>query len=92
MFPYVVNPGMSLTMEQVVAQLQQEVITLKAHVTNQTGLTEEVRAISNRATAQVRKDTARLIDMKSFDRPMEFIGYEEDVQQWSKKTEKFLRV
>ena len=41
------------------------------------------------ATAQVRKDTPSLIDVKSLERPKEFTGREEDFQQWSKKTEAF---
>ena len=47
MFAYVVNTGMSLTIEHVVTQLQQEVITLKAQTADQTGLADAVRAINN---------------------------------------------
>ena len=43
----------------------------------------------NLATAQVRKDTPSLIDVKGLGRPKEFTGREEDFQQWSKKTEAF---
>ena len=64
-----------MTMEQVVTQLQHELFTL--------------RAINNLATAQVRKDTPSLIDVKGLGRPKEFTGREEDFQQWSKKTEVF---
>ena len=78
---------MSMTIEQVVANLQQEVFTLKAHVADQPGLTEAVRAISNHATAHAQKDTSSLIDVKGLGRPKEFSGNEEDFQQWSKKTE-----
>ena len=48
-----------------------------------------MRAIHNLATAQVRKDTPSLIDVKSLGRPKEFSGKEGDFQQWSKKTEAF---
>ena len=41
------------------------------------------------ATAQVRKGTPSLIDVKGLGRPKEFAGCEEDFQQWSKKTEAF---
>ena len=80
---------MSMTMEQVVTQLQQEVFNLRAHVAVESGLADAVRAINNLATAQVRKDTPRLIDVKGLGRPKEFTGREEDFQQWSKKTEAF---
>ena len=77
---------MSMTMEQVVAQLQQELFTLRAQVAAESGLAEAVRAINNLATAQVRKETPSLIDVKGLGRPKEFSGKEEDFQQWSKKT------
>ena len=48
-----------------------------------------MRAINNLATAQVRKDTPSLIDVKGLGRPKEFSGREEDFHQWSKKTEAF---
>ena len=38
---------------------------------------------------KVRKDTPSLIDVKGLGRPKEFIGREEDFQQWSEKTEAF---
>ena len=44
---------------------------------------------NNLATAQVRKDTPSVIDVKGIGRPKEFTGREEDFQQWSKKTEAF---
>ena len=47
------------------------------------------RAINNLATAQVRKDTPSLVDVKGRGRPKEFTGREEDFQQGSKKTEAF---
>ena len=56
--------AMSMTMEQVVSQHQQERITLKAHVADQTGLADAVRAINSLATAQVRKDAPSVIDVK----------------------------
>ena len=80
---------MSMTMEQVVTQLQQEVLSMRAQVTAQSGLSEAVRAINNLATAQVRKETPSLVDVKGLGRPKEFTGREEDLQQWSKKTEAF---
>ena len=49
-----------------------------------------MRAISNLATAQVRKDTPSLIDLKGLGRPKEFTGREEDFEPWSKKMEAFL--
>ena len=52
-FLYVVKSGMSLRIEQVVTQLHQEVITLKARVADQTGLGDAVRAVNNLAKAQV---------------------------------------
>ena len=75
-----------MTMEQVVTQLQQELFTLRAHVAAESGLADAVRAINNLATAQVRKDTRSLIDVKGLGRPKEFAGREEDFQQWSEKT------
>ena len=60
---------MSMTTEQVVTQLQQGVLNLRAQVTAQCGLSEAVRAINNLATAQVRKETPSLIDMKGLGRP-----------------------
>ena len=80
---------MSMTMEQVVTQLQQEVFNLLAHVAAESGLADAVRAINNLETAQVRKETPSLIDVKGLERPMEFTGRDEDFQQWSKKTEAF---
>ena len=80
---------MSMTMEQVVTQLQQEVSNLRAQVTAESGLAVAVRAINNLATAQVRQETPSLIDVNGLGRPKEFTGREEDFQQWSKKTEAF---
>ena len=78
---------MSTTMEQVVSQLQQELFSLRAQVAAQSGLAEAVQTINNLATAQVRKDTPSLIDVNGLGRPKEYSGKEEDLQQWSKKTE-----
>ena len=78
---------MTMTVEQVVTQLQQGVITLKAQVADQTGLVDAVRAINNLARAQVRKETPSLIDVKGLGRPKEFTGKEEDFLQWSRMTE-----
>ena len=58
---------MSMTMEQVVTQLQQELFTLRAQVAAESGLADAVRAI-NLATAQVRNDTPSLIDVKGLGR------------------------
>ena len=54
---------MSMTMEQVVTQLQQELLTLRAQVAAESGLADAVRAINNLATAQVRKDTPSLLPL-----------------------------
>ena len=80
---------MSMTMEQVVTQLQQELFTLRAQVVAESGLAGAVRAINNLATALARKDTPSLIDVKGLGRPREFYGKEEDFELWSKKTEAF---
>ena len=80
---------MSMIMEQVVTQLQQEVFNLQPQMAAESGLADAVRAINNLATAQVRKETPSLIDVKGLGRPKEFTGREEDFQQWSKKTEAF---
>ena len=78
-----------MTMEQVVTQLRQEVFNLRAQVAAESGLADAVRAINSLATAQVRKETPSLIDVKGLGRPKEFTGREKDFQQWSKKTEAF---
>ena len=88
-FPKFGRVSMSMTMEQVVTQLQQELFTLRAQVAVASRFADAVRAINNLATAQVRKDTQSLIDVKGFGRPKEFTGREDDFQQWSKKTEAF---
>ena len=62
---------------------------LRPEVAAESGLAEAMRAINNLATAQVRKDTPSLIDVKGLGRPKEFTGRQEDFQQWSKKTEAF---
>ena len=80
---------MSMTMEQVVTQLQQELFTLRAQVAAESGLAVAVRAINNLATAQVRNDTPNRNDVTGLGRRKEFSGKEEDFQQWSKKTEAF---
>ena len=71
---------MSMTMEQVVTQLQQELFTLRARVAAESGLADAVQATSNFATAQVRNDTPSLIDVKGLGRPKEFSGKGEDFQ------------
>ena len=78
---------MSMTMEHMVTQLQQEVFNLRPQAAAESGLADAVRAINNLATAQVQKDTPSLIDVKGLGRPKEFNGREEDFQHWSKKTE-----
>ena len=80
---------MTMTMEQVVTQLQQEGFNLRAQIASQVQMAEAVRAIDNLATAQVRKDTPNLIDVNGLGRPKEFSGNEENFQVWSKKTEAF---
>ena len=69
---------------QVGSQLQQEVTTLKAQVADQIGLADAIRSINNLSTAQVRKETPSLIDVKGLGRPKEFSGKEEDLQHRSK--------
>ena len=71
---------MSMTMEQVVAQVQQEVFNLRARVAGESGLADAVRAINNLATARVQKNTPSLIDVKGLGRPKEFSGKKEDFQ------------
>ena len=83
------DSGMTMTMEQVVTQLQLEVFTLKAQVADQSGLADAVRDMNNLATAQGKKDTPSLIDVKGLSRPKGFSRKEEDFQQWSKKMEAF---
>ena len=60
---------MTTTMEQVVAQLQQELPTLRAQVVAQVQMAAAVRTINNLATAQVRKDTPSLIVVNGLGRP-----------------------
>ena len=79
---------MAMTIDQTVAQLQQEVFTLKAQIASESGLAGAVRAINNLATVQAQKDTPNL-DVKGLGRPKEFSGKQEDIQQWSKKIEAF---
>ena len=79
---------MSMTMEQVVTQLQQELFT-RAQVAAKSGHADAVPAINSLATAQVRRETPSLIDVEGLGRPKEVSGKEEDFQQWSKKTEAF---
>ena len=80
---------MAMTMAQAVAQLQQEVFTLRAQVAAECGHPNAVRAIHNLANAQAQKDTPNLIDVKGLGRPEEFSGKEGHFQQWSKKTQAF---
>ena len=68
---------MSMTMKQVVTQLQQELFTLRAQMAPESGNADAARAINNLATAQVRKDTPSLVDVKGLGRPKEFTGREE---------------
>ena len=55
----------------------------------ESGLADAERAINNHATAQVRKDTPSLHDVKGLGNSKEFTGREEDFQQWSKEAEAF---
>ena len=80
---------MPTTMKHVVTQLQQQLFSLRAQVTAQSGLADAVRAINNLAAAQVWKNTPSLIDVNGLGRPRELSGKEEDFQQWSKKTTDF---
>ena len=83
---------MSMTMEQVVTQLQQKLFNLRAQVAARSGLAEATQAINNLATAEVRKDTPSLIDVNGLGLPKEFTGREEDFQQCRRKTEAFFAV
>ena len=69
---------MSMTMEQVVTQLPQELFTLRAQVAAESGLADAVRGINNLVTPQVREESPSLIDVKGLGRPKEFTGREED--------------
>ena len=80
---------MTTAMEQVVTQLHQELLTIGAQIASRIQMSEAARAIDNRATAQVRKDTPSFIDVNGLGRPKEFSGKEKDFQQWAKKTEAF---
>ena len=73
---------MSMTMEQVVIQLHQELFTLSDQVAAESGFAVAVLEIKNLASAQVRKDT-----LKSHQ--CERLGREEDFQQCSKNTVAF---
>ena len=73
---------MTMTMEEVVTPLQQEVFTLKAQVADQSGRADAVRP-------STICDTPSRIDVKGLGRPKEFSGKIDDLQQWSKKTEAF---
>ena len=59
-------PGMSMTMEQVVTHTE----------SSSCRRIWTCRTINNLATAQVRKDTPSLIDVKGLGRPKEFSGRE----------------
>ena len=61
---------MSMTMEHVVTQLQQELFSLRAQVAAESGLADAVRAINNLA-AQFQKDTPSFLDVKGLGRPKE---------------------
>ena len=61
---------MSMTIEQVAAQLQKEVFTLKAQFSDQTGLAEAVRAIKRQS--KLKKATPSLIDVNRLGRPKDF--------------------
>ena len=61
-----------MTVEQVVSQLQQEILNLRAQGTAQSGLSDAVRAINTFATVQARKDTPSLIDVQGLGRPKAF--------------------
>ena len=69
---------MSMTMSQVATQLQQVLFTLRTQVAAESGLGDAMRAINNLATAQVRKDTPSLIDVKGLGRPKELSDKAED--------------
>ena len=49
------DSGMTMTVKQVVSQLEQEVFTLKDQVADHSGLLDAIRAINNLATAQGKR-------------------------------------
>ena len=63
------DSGLTMTMEQVVTQLQQEVFTLKTQVADRSGRADAARVFNNIATAQSKKYTASPIEVKSLRRP-----------------------
>ena len=83
---YFDDSGITMTIEQVVTQVQQE-----AQVADQTGLADQQSATNTNslATAQVRKDTPSNIDVKGLGHPKEFAGKDEDFPQWSEKTQAY---
>ena len=68
-------------------QLQQELFTLRAQVTAESGLADTARAINYLATASEGYSESHRCER--FGASEEFTGREEDFQQWSKKTEAF---
>ena len=77
---------MTITMEQKVIQLQQELFTLRAQVAARVQIAAAVQVIHNLTTAEARKDAPSLIKTHETGRRKEFSGKEEDFQQWSKET------
>ena len=78
---------MSMTMEQVVTQLQQELFTLRAQVAAESGPCR-FNNLADSSSSE-RYSAPSLIGVKGLGRPNEFTGREEDFQHWSKKTEAF---
>ena len=68
---------MTMTMEQTVSQLQQELFTLNAQVAARVQIAAAVQVVNNLTTAQVRRDPSE----SHLGRPKEFSGNEEDFQQ-----------
>ena len=80
---------MTMTMEQVVTQIQQEVLTLEAQVADQSGLADAARAIKKLAPAQGKKDIPSLIDVKGLRRPNESSGKRKDFNSGRRRRRHF---
>ena len=81
--------GAMTTMEQVVSQMQQELLTIRAQIAPRVQMSEAVHAADILTAAQAHEDAPNLIDVNSQGRPKVFSGKEEDFQPWAKKMEAF---
>ena len=83
--------GAMTTMEQVVSQMQQELLTIRAQIAPRVQMSEAVHAADILTAAQAHEDAPNLIDVNSQGRPKVFSGKEEDFQPWAKKIGGILR-